>query len=120
MRVPGRPLVSRYRKPIRQTADRPRDRSLNTAEELAGADPSKMDIPTTAIRAVNPSVETVKISSNRQSQTHPVCRHPDRSVAEDIPRSDRTATAEDSGYARSPLRSDDSTVAVERKVAISV
>jgi len=80
--------------PIRQTADRPHDRSLNTAEELAGANPSKMEIPTTAIRAVNPSVETV----NRQPLPHPVCRSPDRSVTEDNPCSDRTATADDSGY----------------------
>ena len=82
--------------PIRQTADRPHDRSLNTAEELAGADPSKVEIPTTATRAVNPSVETVEMSSNRQPQPHPVCRSPDRSVTEDNPRSDRTATANDS------------------------
>jgi len=61
--------------PIRQTADRPHDRSLNTAEELAGADPNKMEIPTTAIRAVKPSVETVEIvSSNRQPQPPSVCR----------------------------------------------
>ena len=98
--------------PIRQTADRPHDRSLNTAEELAVADPSKMEIPTTAIRAVNPSVETVEIPSNRQPQPLPVCRYPDRSVKEDNPRSDRTATADDSGYARSPFWSDDGTVAV--------
>jgi len=98
--------------PIRQTADRPHDHSLNTAEELAGVDPSKMEIPTTAIRAVNPSVETVEIPSNRQPQPLPVCRYPDRSVKEDNPRSDRTATADDSGYARSPFWSDDGTVAV--------
>jgi len=99
--------------PIRQTADRPHDRSLNTAEELAGADPSKMEIPTTAIRAVKPSVETVEVvSSNRQPQPPPVCRYP---VTEDNPRSDRTATADDSGYARSPLWSDERTVAVGAK-----
>ena len=105
--------------PIRQTADRPHDRSLNTAtaEELAGADPSKMEIPTTAIRAaVKPSVETVEIvSSNRQPQPSSVCRSPDRSITEDSPRSDRTVTADDSGYARSPLWSDDGTVAVGAK-----
>jgi len=84
--------------PIRQTADRHHDRSLNTAEVLAGADPSKVEIPTTAIRAaVQPTVETVEISSNRQPQPHPVCRSPDRSVTEDNPRSDRTANADDSG-----------------------
>jgi len=101
--------------PIRQTADRAHDRSLSTAEELAGADPSKMEIPPTAIRAVKPSVETVEISSNRQPQPHPVCRYPDRSVTEDNPRSDRTATADDSGYARSPLWRDERTVAVGAK-----
>ena len=102
--------------PIRQTADRPHDRSLNTAEELAGTDPSKMEIPTTAIRAVKPSVETVEIvSSNRPPQPSSVCRSPDRSVTEDSPRSDRTATADDSGYARSPLWSDERTVAVGAK-----
>jgi len=104
--------------PIRQTADRPHDRSLNTAtaEELAGADPSKMEIPTTAIRAVKPSVETVEIvSSNRQPQPSPVCRSPDRSVTEDNPRYDSTATADDSGYARSPLWSHERTVAVGAK-----
>jgi len=102
--------------PIRQTADRPHDRSLNTADELAGADPSKMEIPTTAIRAVKPSVETVEIvSSNRPPQPSSVCRSPDRSVTEDNPRSDCTATADGCGYARSPLWSDERTVAVGTK-----
>ena len=100
--------------PRRHTADRPHDRSRNTAEELAGADPSKVEIPMTAIRAVHPSVETVEISSNRQPQPHSECRSPDRSVTEDNHRSDRTATADDSGYARS-LWSDERTVAVGTK-----
>jgi len=91
-----------------------------TAEELAGADPSKMEMPTTAVRAVNPSVETVEISSNRQPQPHFERRSPDRSVTEDNPRSDRTATADDSGYARSLLWSDDGMVGSERKVTMTL
>ena len=101
--------------PIRQTTDLHHDRNLHNAEELAGADHSKMEIPTTAVRAVHPPVETVEMSSNRQPQPHPVCRYPDRSVTEYSPRSDRTATADDSGYARSSLWSDERTVAVGAK-----
>ena len=110
MRVLGRPLVSRYRHRFGKPPTDP-----TTAEELAGADPSKMEMPTTAVRAVNPSVETVEISSNRQPQPHSERRSPDRSVTEDNPRSNRTATADDSGYARSLLWSDDGTVAVGAK-----